>query len=35
MQGVTFPAMHAMLGKWAPPLERSMMATLAFAGKFN
>jgi len=29
---MTFPAMHAMLGKWAPPLERSMMATLALAG---
>ncbi|XP_065897724.1 sialin-like [Dysidea avara] len=33
-EGVTFPAMHAMFGKWAPPLERSMMATLAFAGPY-
>lgn len=30
--GVTFPCVHAMLGKWSPPLERSKMASYAFAG---
>jgi len=24
--------MNAMFGKWAPPLERSMMATIGLAG---
>ncbi|XP_065897700.1 sialin-like isoform X3 [Dysidea avara] len=33
-EGVTFPAMNVMFGKWAPPLERSMMATVAFAGSY-
>ncbi|XP_065897699.1 sialin-like isoform X2 [Dysidea avara] len=27
-------AMNVMFGKWAPPLERSMMATVAFAGSY-
>ena len=31
-QGVTFPAMHAMWGSWAPPLERSKLATFTYAG---
>jgi hypothetical protein len=35
MQGVTFPATHAMISKWAPPLERSMMATTIYAGQIN
>ncbi|XP_035444441.2 sialin [Spodoptera frugiperda] len=30
--GVTFPAMHTMLSKWAPPSERSFMAALTYAG---
>ncbi|XP_065897733.1 sialin-like [Dysidea avara] len=31
-EGVTFPALNAMLGKWAPPLERSVMATIVITG---
>ncbi|XP_065897730.1 sialin-like isoform X2 [Dysidea avara] len=31
-EGVTFPAWNAMLGKWAPPMERSGMATIVVAG---
>ncbi|XP_041982184.1 sialin isoform X2 [Aricia agestis] len=30
--GVTFPAMHVLLSKWAPPAERSVMAALVYAG---
>lgn len=32
LQGVTFPAMHAMWSSWAPPLERSKLCTLSYAG---
>jgi len=31
-QGVTFPAMHAMFGKWAPVMERSQLTALAYSG---
>jgi len=31
-EGVTFPTMHAMLSQWAPPLERSRLATVAYSG---
>lgn len=31
-EGVTFPAMHAMLAKWVPPLERSKFAAVVYAG---
>lgn len=31
-EGVTFPAMHSMLAEWAPPWERSKMATFVFTG---
>ncbi|XP_038051386.1 sialin-like [Patiria miniata] len=31
-EGVTFPAMHAMWGHWAPPLERSRLITLSYSG---
>eukprot|EP00095_Tigriopus_kingsejongensis_P002637 maker-scaffold441_size170131-snap-gene-0.28 protein:Tk02637 transcript:maker-scaffold441_size170131-snap-gene-0.28-mRNA-1 annotation:"hypothetical protein TcasGA2_TC006625" len=31
-EGVTFPSMHAMLAKWATPLERSRMASYIYAG---
>nr|XP_006819872.1 PREDICTED: sialin-like isoform X2 [Saccoglossus kowalevskii] len=31
-EGVTFPAMHALWGKWAPPLERSRLAAFTYAG---
>lgn len=30
--GVTFPAMHVMLAQWAPPAERSIMSSIAYAG---
>uniref|UniRef100_A0A0B7AY25 Major facilitator superfamily (MFS) profile domain-containing protein n=1 Tax=Arion vulgaris TaxID=1028688 RepID=A0A0B7AY25_9EUPU len=30
--GVTFPSMHALLGQWSPPYERSRMASISFAG---
>ena len=33
-QGMTVPAMHAFLGKWAPPLERSRMVTITYSGQF-
>ena len=31
-QGPTFPAMHAMWGSWAPPIERSRLVALSYAG---
>lgn len=31
-EGVTFPAMHAMLARWVPPLERSKFAAFVYAG---
>lgn len=30
--GVTFPAMHAILAKWVPPLKRSKFAGFVYAG---
>lgn len=33
MQGVTYPACHGIWSKWAPPLERSRLATISFCGK--
>jgi len=31
-EGVTFPAMHAMLAVWVPPHERSRLAGLVYSG---
>ncbi|XP_077288213.1 putative inorganic phosphate cotransporter [Arctopsyche grandis] len=31
-EGVTFPAMHAMLARWIPPEERSKFAAIVYAG---
>lgn len=31
-EGVTFPAMHSIWAKWAPPAERSRLATITYAG---
>jgi len=31
-EGVTFPSMHAMWGRWAPPVERSFLISLTYAG---
>lgn len=33
-EGVTFPCIHAVWSRWSPPLERSRMASLAFAGNY-
>lgn len=33
IQGVTFPAMHAIWARWAPPPERSILTTITYAGK--
>lgn len=35
LQGVTFPAMHIMIAKWAPPNERSVLASIVYAGKIQ
>ncbi|XP_068027016.1 sialin isoform X4 [Melanerpes formicivorus] len=31
-EGVTFPAMHSMWSAWAPPLERSKLLSISYAG---
>ncbi|XP_013392278.1 vesicular glutamate transporter 3 [Lingula anatina] len=33
-EGVTYPSIHAIWAKWAPPLERSKLATIAFSGSY-
>lgn len=33
-KATTFPCIHAVWSRWAPPLERSRMATIAFAGSY-
>ncbi|GFG28742.1 hypothetical protein Cfor_02989 [Coptotermes formosanus] len=33
-EGVTYPCIHALWARWAPPLERSRLATLAFSGSY-
>ncbi|KAF5289891.1 hypothetical protein FQA39_LY14953 [Lamprigera yunnana] len=33
-EGVTYPCIHAVWSKWAPPLERSRLATIAFSGSY-
>ena len=32
LQGVTFPAMHAMWAQWAPVFERSKLASFTYSG---
>ena len=32
IKGVTFPAVHAILGRWSPVYERSKLATLVYSG---
>uniref|UniRef100_A0A8C9T9M0 Solute carrier family 17 member 7 n=1 Tax=Scleropages formosus TaxID=113540 RepID=A0A8C9T9M0_SCLFO len=32
VEGVSYPACHGIWAKWAPPLERSRLATTAFCG---
>ncbi|XP_064653170.1 sialin-like [Lineus longissimus] len=31
-EGLTFPSIHSMMGKWVPPLERSRLVSLAYSG---
>ncbi|XP_031343250.1 vesicular glutamate transporter 1-like [Photinus pyralis] len=31
-EGVTYPCVHAIWAEWAPPLERSRLAAIAFSG---
>ncbi|XP_065583543.1 sialin-like [Artemia franciscana] len=33
-EGVTFPAMHALWSNWAPPMERSRLATIGYSGNY-
>ncbi|KAF2887772.1 hypothetical protein ILUMI_18401, partial [Ignelater luminosus] len=33
-EGVTYPSIHAVWARWAPPLERSRLATAAFSGSY-
>lgn len=33
-EGVTFPSIHSVWSRWAPPLERSRMASIAYAGNY-
>ncbi|UYV73767.1 SLC17A6 [Cordylochernes scorpioides] len=34
VQGVTYPACHGIWRHWAPPMERSRLATMAFCGSY-
>lgn len=34
LQGALYPAMHAMLGQWTPPMERSKLCGITYAGQF-
>ncbi|KAI3386450.1 hypothetical protein SNEBB_011487 [Seison nebaliae] len=34
VEGVTYPACHGIWRYWAPPLERSRLATIAFTGSY-
>ena len=34
-QGVTYPACHGIWRHWAPPIERSRLATIAFCGSYG
>ena len=35
LQGVTYPTTHGIWRHWAPPLERSRLATITFCGEFK
>ncbi|XP_059834529.1 vesicular glutamate transporter 3 [Hypanus sabinus] len=34
VEGVTYPACHGLWSMWAPPLERSRLATISFCGSY-
>ena len=31
---MTYPSIHAIWARWAPPLERSRLAAVAFSGSY-
>lgn len=33
-EGVTYPSIHAIWAKWAPPLEKTRLAAFAFSGSY-
>jgi len=33
-EGVTYPAMHGLLGKWVPPQERTRLCTTSYSGAY-
>ncbi|XP_076809015.1 vesicular glutamate transporter 1-like isoform X1 [Clavelina lepadiformis] len=33
-EGILYPSCHGMWSKWAPPLERSRLATISFSGSY-
>ncbi|KAJ1528764.1 hypothetical protein ONE63_007151 [Megalurothrips usitatus] len=33
-EGVTYPCIHAVWARWAPPAERSRLATIGFSGSY-
>ncbi|CAI9737167.1 sialinsialin-like [Octopus vulgaris] len=33
-EGITYPSIHALWAKWAPPLEKTKLATIAFSGSY-
>ncbi|CAH0392904.1 unnamed protein product [Bemisia tabaci] len=33
-EGVTYPSMHAVWSQWAPPMERTHLASIAFSGSY-
>lgn len=33
-EGVTYPSIHAIWANWAPPMEKTKLATFAFAGSY-
>ncbi|KAJ8967879.1 hypothetical protein NQ317_016091 [Molorchus minor] len=34
LNGVTYPAVHDIWSRWAPPKERTRLATIAFSGSY-
>jgi MFS family permease len=33
-EGVTYPSIHAIWSRWAPPLEQSRITAFAFSGEY-
>ena len=34
-QGVSFPSMHSMFGRWSPKFERSKLISFSYSGKIH